>query len=84
MKVNWEPIHPNKLNQFNEILKACGGRYISNPTKDKDGNWRVSYEYDDINAANEHSRRWLQLNTEIQEIDNRQFLKTLYNRIKYK
>ena len=60
MKSHNTPIPKGKLRIFDEILKACGGRYLRNPIEspDKWGHWRVSYEYDDIHAANEHNRRW--------------------------
>jgi hypothetical protein len=69
MKNHNVPISKNKLHQFDEILKSCGGRYISNPTKSPDqwGYWRVSYEYDDIKASNEHNRRWRQATEDFTE-----------------
>jgi hypothetical protein len=70
MKYYNEPIPDGKLGQFDEILKACGGRYLSNPVEtppSRWGRWRVSYEYNDIEAANEHSRRWQRVTTDIKE-----------------
>lgn len=60
MKVYREPIPCGKLKQFDEILKACGGRYLCNPEESPDrwGYWRVSFEYEDVESANEHYRRW--------------------------
>lgn len=69
MKNYNEPIPRGKLGQFDEILKACGGRYLRNPEEapDRWGHWRVSYEYDDISSANEHGRRWAVATTDIRE-----------------
>jgi hypothetical protein len=69
MKAHNTPIPAGKLGQFDEILKACGGRYLCNPLEapDKWGYWRVSYEYDSIEDANEHNRRWNRVTTEIRE-----------------
>lgn len=60
IRVSREPIPATKLLAFHEILKACGGRYLSNPVEspDEHGHWRVDYAYDSGEAYAEHSRRW--------------------------
>lgn len=79
MKYYNKPIPDGKLGQFDEILKACGGRYLSNPVEAPSqwGRWRVSYEYDDIHAANEHNRRWQRITTDIRETVRRPWWKRL-------
>ena len=76
------PIPKGKLGQFDEILKACGGRYLRNPQEapDKWGHWRVSYEYEDIHAANEHNRRWEAVTTDIREEVRLQWWKRLFSK----
>jgi hypothetical protein len=82
MKCFNEPIPEGKLAIFDSILKACGGRYLSNPQKSIDG-WRVSYEYEDIESANEHGRRWRRATTDIIEKRRKTFwgkIKSFFNR----
>lgn len=69
MKFFNEPIPNGKIGQFDEILKRCGGRYLSNPVESPDqwGHWRVSYEYDNIEDAIEHNRLWVRTTTDITE-----------------
>ena len=69
MKKYNEPIPKGKLQQFDEILKACGGRYISNPRESPDhwGHWRVSYEYDDMLQYIKHTDLWNQMNRSVIE-----------------
>ncbi len=81
MKSRNTPIPAGKLQQFDEILKACGGRYLANPREAPDqwGKWRVSYEYDDIEAANEHERRWRRATTDIKETRRLPWWKKLFS-----
>lgn len=73
MKIFNEPIPEGKLTQFDEILKTCGGRYLSNPRKavDRWGAWRVDYSYDSVTAANRHQRLWRRVTTDIVEVRRR-------------
>jgi hypothetical protein len=63
------PIPKGKLQQFDEILKACGGRYLSNPRRcpDQWGEYRVDYEYANIEASIEHERRWRKVTEDLKE-----------------
>lgn len=69
MQSHNKPIPKDKLGIFDEILKSCGGRYLRNPIKapDQYGYWRVSYEYDDVDKANEHNRRWRNVTEDLVE-----------------
>jgi len=78
MKTFNEPIPDGKLGQFDEILKQCGGRYLRNPIEapDQYGRYRVSYEYDNMEAANKHDLCWSRVTTEIRERNQAASLKT--------
>lgn len=85
MKSYNTPIPLGKLKQFDEILKACGGRYLRNPEEapDQHGHWRVSYEYDNIEDANEHNRRFDRAINPIVEISKRpRLISRILNTIK--
>jgi hypothetical protein len=83
-RVHNEPIPFGKLMDFDEILKACGGRYLSNPvvSPDQYGHYRVSYEYDDADAHNEHQRRWRQVTQDMREVRKDQWWRKAMRRLK--
>lgn len=63
------PIPENKLGQFDQILKSCGGRWIRNPEKcaDQYGYWRCSVEFDEIENANTFNKRFERVCRPIEE-----------------
>jgi hypothetical protein len=66
VKTHNQPVPLDKIKQFHEILVACGGRYIGEPTK-FENEYRVSYQYDDVQAQNTHNFRWSRIYTPIEE-----------------
>ena len=78
----WNELVPtDKLNQFDEILKSCGGRYLCDPEHSKVWScWRVSYEYDDSEASNRHGKMWKRITAK--EIRHDQWWKKLLRLIK--
>jgi len=79
----WNELVPiDKLDQFDEILKSCGGRYLCNPEQSKVWScWRVSYEYDTSEALNRHGKIWRRITTNIKEVRNDQWWRKLLRRI---
>ena len=84
IRITNSPIPDGRLTLFDQILKDCGGRYLSNPidAPDQWGRYRVIYEYDNSTKANEHARRWNQLTTDVREMRTDQWWRKLIRRIK--
>lgn len=83
-KIHNEPIPLHKLTDFHAILKACGGRYLSNPVESPDqwGHYRVSYEYEDAQACNEHQRRWRRVTKDVREVRKDQWWRIASRRLR--
>ena len=77
---NHQPIPKDKLYQFQDILKAKGGRFLSNPYEEKDC-YRVSYYYDDVGDANSQSKAWNRVTQQITEKRSDQWYRILIRRI---
>lgn len=78
------PVPLRKLTDFHEILKACGGRYLSNPVESPDqrGYYRVDFEYDSVEARNEHECRWLRVTAEVREVRKDQWWRKAARRMR--
>jgi hypothetical protein len=63
VKVYNEPIPVSKMFQFNEILKASGGRYLNNPRNRRDY-FLVNYEY---SPEKGFAQRWDKATQDIME-----------------
>ena len=79
-----EPIPDGKLKQFDELLKACNGRYLGNPyeTHDQWGRYRASFEFDLSEDSNKFGRLWGAMNTPIVEIRKDQLWRRILRRFK--
>ena len=64
MRVRNDPIPKNRLQQFDEILKATGGRYVDNP-RDCGDVYRVDYDPGDYKKMCE---LWRRATTEVVEV----------------
>lgn len=76
-----EFIPVNRMQQFHDILKACGGRYCHDPIR-MFGGFSVAYSYDDVNAANEHTLRWARITTDVREVRKDQWWRKRFRRLR--
>jgi hypothetical protein len=72
-----EPVPKAKMSQFDEILKASGGRYIGNPQESHDC-FRVNYEYDPEKGFDQ---RWDRVNRDVVEVRKDQWWRILGRRL---
>jgi hypothetical protein len=64
------PIYRNKFKQFDEILKACNGRYIDprpHDCVDEYGDIRASFSFEESADATDFNNRWRTVTTDIIE-----------------
>ena len=75
-EISYMPVPKGKLKQFDEILKATGGRYLCNPWEVKDG-YRVSFQ---IDRYDEFAKAWQRSLTDIKEINKSQTWRVILRR----
>lgn len=68
-----------KFDQFHDILKSCGGRYINNPFIINKFVF-VYYEYQDVHNINKHNTYWCRVTEDVSEIRKDQWWRKLVRR----
>jgi len=77
-----ESVPRGKMEQFHEILKACGGRYLANPFVVGES-VVVHYEYERVEACNEHGSRWRRITEDVREVRRDQWWRKLVRRCSF-
>lgn len=81
IKVSGQRVMLNKINQFNELLCSCSGRYSCNPSLISNKCYVVAFEFDTNEDYESFWRGWETLTTEVSEtiVHRSIFIKLVFN-----